>query len=766
MVIKNVESQRFFSKQLDEGYSYLSASLSASFVLSFILVYILWGRINSQILLTWVSVFLLVLFFRIVTCHYYQKTSSLEDSLRKWTFLYFFGLISAGLLWGIIGILVFLIDSVPHQMFVAFFLGGMVAGALASMSVIKYAFYCFSLPTLLPVSVNFLCYGGEIQIAMGVMVLIFLLFTASISYKMYWRSCKSIQLEFEKDKEIEQRLMIEEQLRGHQNELEREVQARTVALTKANASLKAEIEERKNVEKELFEKREQFRTIIENIPEAIYRCGLDVPWHVVHMSENIFPFTGYRAEEFMSGRIVYADLIHPEDLNCVEKAVSEGVQNHTPYVIDYRILHEDTTIRWVCERGQAYYDVDGNPLWLDGVIVDITEQKQIKEELQKISNIESLGALAGGIAHDFNNLFMGIFGNIEMAKELLPPSASEYNFLQAALQSLEKAKSLTAQLLTFSRGGEPIIKTTSLRYLIEEAKNNILQEPHIKTTLDFSPDLWLVSIDQDQMNQVLHKLFTNAKEAMPAGGTLVIHAENEVIEKDNGTLSRGNYVKFSVRDEGSGIAPDNLARIFDPYFSTKTKGIDKGTGMGLAVCHSIITKHKGQITVESALGKGTTFTLFLPASMEDEKGAEKYDGQDHHPPQKRARILILEDEKKVSEVVEMMVTRLGHDPEIVEDGRELIDRYQKALYTATPFDVVILDLTIHDGMGGKEVLEHLLRIDPQVKAIVASGYTDDVVMANFEMYGFMASLAKPYSLNALKNTLASYCQEPAGSLQL
>lgn len=747
--MENAESQKIYAKQLEEGYSYLPTSLSTSFVLSLILLYILWGKISSQILLIWASIFFLVLFFRLTTLYFYQKSAKEDIALRQWVFLYFIGLSAAGVLWGIIGILIFLINSVPHQMFVAFFLAGMVAGAIASISVIKYAYYCFSLPALLPVSLNFFCYGGEIHIAMGMMALIFLVFSASISYKIYSRSCKSIQLEFEKDKEIAQRLAIEEQLRGQQNKLERLVQERTVELTTANDALKEEIEERKNIEKELFEKREQFRTIIENIPEAIYRCEIDSPWRVEHMSENIFSFTGYRAEEFMEGKIVYAQLIHPEDLDVVARAVSEGVINHRPYVMDYRILHRDTSIHWVCERGQAYYDAKGNPLWLDGVVVDITEQKEIKEELQKINNIESLGALAGGIAHDFNNLLMGVFGNIEMAKEFLPSSTSEYKFLAASLQSLEKAKSLTAQLLTFSRGGDPIIKATSLRDLIEKIPKSIFQNSRIKVSLDFSPDLWLVSIDQNQMKQVLLNLFTNAQEAMPAGGGLFIAAENTVFEEDSRTLSRGNYVKITVRDEGSGIAPDILTKIFDPYFSTKTKGAKKGTGMGLAVCLSIITKHKGQITVESTLKKGTTFTLFLPASADDEKTVAEQEITN----KKAGRILILEDEQEVRQVMAVMLKRLGYQTEMVGDGKEAVALYKKFFQSTTPFDIVILDLTVSGGMGGRETMEQLRRIDPWVKAIVASGYTDDIVMANFAAYGFMASLAKPYGINSLKKTL-------------
>ncbi|MBU0960562.1 MAG: PAS domain-containing protein, partial [Proteobacteria bacterium] len=693
--MKNVESQSFFCKQLDEVYSYLSASLSASLINSLILLYILWGKISSQVLLTWVLVLLLVLLFRIITFYFYQKTPKEDTSLRKWALLYFMGITSAGVLWGIVGILIFLSDSVPHQMFVAFVLGGMVAGAIASMSVIKYAFYCFSLPALLPISLNFLCCGDEMHLAMGVMILIFIVSSASMSHQMYSKSCKSIQNELEKDKEIEQRLKIEEQLREQQNKLERLVQARTGELTKANETLKEEIEERKNAEKELFQNREQFRTIIENIPEAIYRCELTAPWRVEHMSENIFPFTGYRAEEYMTGKLVYAEIIHPEDFDLVQKEVTEGVVNHKPYVIDYRIFHRDTSIRWVCERGQAYYDANGNPLWLDGVIVDITEQKQIQEELQRTHNIESLGALAGGIAHDFNNLLMGIFGNIEMAKDSLPSADPGYKFLEASLLSLDKAKSLTAQLLTFSRGGEPIVKATSLRELVEEAKKNNFQESHIKTTLDFSNDLWLVSIDQGQMNQVLHNLFTNAKEAMPAGGDLFIHAENCVIEENSTTLSQGKYVKISVRDEGGGIAPAILERIFDPYFSTKTKGAAKGTGMGLAVCHSIITKHKGHISVESTFAKGTTFTLLLPAAADAEKAAARENTTNKKATQAIGRILILEDEKEVSQVVALMLKRLGYESEIVADGRTAVNLYQKALHSTVPFGIVILDLTIH-----------------------------------------------------------------------
>lgn len=339
----------------------------------------------------------------------------------------------------------------------------------------------------------------------------------------------------------------------------------------------------------------------------------------------------------------------------------------------------------------------------------------------------------------------------------MPSSRAEYQFLESSLRSLDKAKRLTTQLLTFSRGGDPIIKAASLKGLIEAAQQNILQGSNIQTSFNFSPDLWLVAIDQAQMNQVLYNLFTNVKEAMPNGGNLSIHAENMLIEEDNTTLTGGKYVKISVRDEGVGIAPDIQGKIFDPYFSTKTKGADKGTGMGLAVCLSIITKHKGQITVESIPGKETTFTLLLPASVDDKKTSDGQNRRNQKDSSKVRRILILEDEEEVSRVVGMMLERMGYESEIVEDGRKAVELYREFLDSSTPFNLVILDLTIHGGMGGRETMEQLRKIDPQVKAIVASGYTDDIVMSNFEAYGFIASLAKPYSKSALKEKLKQYC---------
>ncbi|MCB2181537.1 MAG: PAS domain-containing protein [Desulfobulbaceae bacterium] len=754
--MKNPECHKFFPKQLDQSYSHLSVSLSASLINSLILLYILWGKINSEILLTWIAAHLLLFFFRITSRYFYIKSQDTKTSLTTWTFLYFGGLLSSGVIWGSAGFFIFLTDSVPHQMFIAFVLGGNVAGSIASTSAMQYAFYCFSLPALLPISISFLYYGNEIHVAMGVMALIFLISSISISLQMFAKSCKSLQYDFEKDREIEQALKVEEQLRQHKNELEQQVRARTVELTKTNKELREEIEERKNAEKELFDKREQFRTIIENIPEAIYRCELKIPWRVHHMSENIFPFTGYRAGEFMDGKLVYADLVHPEDLDFVAKEVDASVANHKPYVIDYRIVHQDGTLRWVHERGQAKYDSNGNPLWLDGVIADITEQKRIKEELQKIKNIESLGTFAGGIAHDFNNLLMAIFGNIEMAGDTLSPSSIESQFLRASLRSLDKAKKLTGQLLTFARGGAPVIQATSFKDLIEEAEKNILKEPNIKTTLTFSDDLWLVSIDQKQMNQVLYNLFTNAKEAMPDGGNFFIYGENCEIEENGSPLAPGKYVKITVQDEGRGIAPDILPKVFDPYFSTKTKGADKGTGLGLAVCLSIITKHKGRISAESTPGKGTTFTILIPASQHDAEKSDKSTTKQKTPQATGRRILVLEDEKEVSQVVGRMLKRLGYEFEIVEDGRNAVELYQKAFLSDAPFDIVLLDLTIHGGMGGRETMRHLREIDPKIKAIVASGYADDIVVSNFEEYGFLASLEKPYTLDSLTNLLKQY----------
>ena len=376
---------------------------------------------------------------------------------------------------------------------------------------------------------------------------------------------------------------------------------------------------------------------------------------------------------------------------------------------------------------------------------DVTHEVELEKRLSQAQKMESIGILAGGIAHDFNNLLTIILGNIQLAEDDIKPEVGISECLAEAEKASIQAQALTKQLITFAKGGAPVKKIGSIGDLIKETTNLTISKSNVKCDFLISHDLWPVEFDEGQMKHAIKNMIDNAVESMPDEGTIDVRAENINITAEQGLpLLEGKYVKISIRDHGVGIPEEHLSKIFDPYFSTKEMGIQKGMGLGLATTYSIINRHDGYITVESEVGVGTTFTLFLPAH---EKDIRELKPLKTHKPEKPSirtgRILVMDDEESIRKLSKKRLSQLGYESELAKDGAQAIELYKKAMDSGQPFDAVILDLTVKGGMGGKDAVKALLKIDPQVKAIVSSGYSNDPVMTDFKAYGFTGALPKP-----------------------
>ncbi len=386
---------------------------------------------------------------------------------------------------------------------------------------------------------------------------------------------------------------------------------------------------------------------------------------------------------------------------------------------------------------------------------DVTERKRALTDLLNMRTIQSVGTLAGGIAHDFNNILLGLFGNISLAKAELPEGHPGYALLGEAEKAMNRAVRLTKQLLTFAKGGDPVKENVNLGALSEDVARFDLSGSTVCLVVQQAEDLWSVEADKGQIQQVISNLALNARQAMPAGGHLYITLENTVLpEAAVSRLPKGKYVKVTVRDEGGGIDPKVIDRIFDPYFTTKVAG----HGLGLATVYSIISKHGGHIGVVSEPGRGTAFTFYLPASGCPARAETGLPAAGDPPPASRSRILVMDDDETVCALVVHMLTPCGFSVATAPDGQKAIAMYRQALAAGEPFDVVIMDLTVPGGLGGQEAVKELLAIDPHVRAIVSSGYADDPVMANPAQYGFKGVAAKPYSLSMLTEVVRQVLQ--------
>ncbi|MBN2364204.1 PAS domain S-box protein [candidate division WOR-3 bacterium] len=496
--------------------------------------------------------------------------------------------------------------------------------------------------------------------------------------------------------------------------------------------------DKSRIEKMLIESEERFREITEMLPEAIVE--LDQNGLISYANRKFFDLFGYDEDDLKSG-IFALDLVAEDQREEAVNSFSRRIRTKNIEPVEYKAMKKDSSLFPSLFHG-CFEKGLNEQRKVRGVIFDLTEIKKAEEERLKFQKLESVSLLAGGIAHDFNNLLMGLFGNIEIAKMLTPEGDKAYAFLEIAEQAMENAKNLTNQLLTFSKGGDPIKETLSLGEVILETAAFSLRGSNIKLEPDIQKDLWQVEADKSQISQVISNLIINAQQAMPAGGLISITARN----RDS---TNGKRIEIIVKDTGIGIPEKYQDKVFDPYFTTK----QHGNGLGLAITHSIISKHGGSISLNSILGKGTTFTISLPAKIVEKAEKENVGKIEEAVSMKSFRILVLDDDEFLRDIIESMLKIMGHTVVCLSDGLQAVEEYKKSMKSDSGYDVVITDLTIPGSIGGKEVAEKILAIDPEAILIVSSGYATDPILSEYMSYGFKSRLYKPFRFDDLKKAV-------------
>lgn len=486
--------------------------------------------------------------------------------------------------------------------------------------------------------------------------------------------------------------------------------------------------------------RKMLANIIDSMPSVL--IGTDTKGKVTQWNLEVENITGIPREKAIGQPL---EVVYPK----IKTEMSELYE-----AIRSKEVKEKTKKISVQSMEDRYENITIFPLRANGIegavirVDDVTEREQLEEIRIQHDKLKSIGVLAGGIAHDFNNLLVGILGNIDLASNLIERSNKAYPLLQKAEKASLRAKDLTTQLLTFSKGGHPVRKPVALESLIKESAEFILAGSNVVCKYTISNDVWLVNVDSGQISQVVQNIIINAKEAMEAGGVIEITCEN--IDRHSiyahKSLKEEKYVMVKISDTGPGIQKSNLGKIFDPYFTTK----QKGSGLGLAVCHSIILKHDGFITVVSTEGAGTTFSIYLPALFSSENiiVEKKYVTK-----KSSGKVMVMDDEELVRDLLSNMLNQLGCETVMASDGEEAVKIYKSLLDSDSPVDLIIMDLTIPNGMGGKEAVQKILEINNKAKVIVFSGYSTDPIISNFKDYGFVNALKKPFKFSELSKVV-------------
>jgi PAS domain S-box-containing protein len=516
-------------------------------------------------------------------------------------------------------------------------------------------------------------------------------------------------------------------------------------IKKINSELEERVKERTI---ELESEKERLSVTLKSIGDGV--IVTDDKGIIIMMNDIAVDITGWSQDESLGNKLSDIISIFDEKTRLkIEDPVDSVLKTGKIINIENNalIISKDGTEKIITDSAAPIKDKQNNIIGVILVFRDVTEKYKLENKLINTQRLESIGILASGIAHDFNNLLTGIFGFIELALNNIHTVEIVKECLNEAINVMKRAKDLTLQLLTFSKGGAPVRKPVSIVKIIKNCVNFVLSGSKILYDLNIPDNLWVTEVDENQISQAIDNLLINAYQAMPNGGKIFINVENyELFDKNKYNLAEGKYIKITIKDQGVGISIDIQKKVFDPFFTTKSTG----SGLGLTTTYNIIKNHKGFIDYESEINKGTTFYIYLPALEYSENQNENQFKASHHG---EGSALVLDDEAFIRIIAGEYLKNMGYEVVLVSTGEEAVKKYKNAYEDNKKFKFVILDLTLHNGMNGIDTLQKLLKIDNDIIAIASSGYSDDPVMADPKKYGFKDVLPKPYTYNELNDIL-------------
>lgn len=513
-------------------------------------------------------------------------------------------------------------------------------------------------------------------------------------------------------------------------------------------------------EQKLSQRTNEFETIFSNSMAGIML--LKGGRILARCNQRLADFMGYASPEELEGLSMREFHLSEERFLDFGKRYHETLVSGEQVQVTYQLRKKDGQPLWCTLSGKAT-DQSSPPDLLKGVVWvvdDISQRKQMEEQILKNQKLESIEILTGGLAHDFNNIITAILGNINLSMATIDPESTGHSFLLPAKDASLRAKELTQTLQAFAKDSAPDRRMAPLTDIIINAVDSVLTKSPIQIECRINEDLWQANIDAHQIEKVVKILLTNSQQAMDNQGTISISCRNYQNDGEIAELKADHYVKILITDSGHGIASENMDKIFDPYFTTRTRDSTKGRGLGLATAHSIVKRHKGFISLTTVENEGTTATLYIAASPGKADTKSKTDTESPFI-RAKGKVLVMDDEESIRELFQQTLTLLGYQVDIAADGTEAIELYRRNMDTPQQFNAIIMDLTVPGGMGGAEAVQEILKIDTNAKAIVSSGDFHDPAITHFEDYGFVASVKKPFELTELNRTLSSVVNKPA-----
>ncbi|MDA8099342.1 MAG: PAS domain S-box protein [Nitrospiraceae bacterium] len=804
-------------EQVRLAFRQLPTMQLTSFVVALILAGLLRAVAPVETILAWLSSILVIVFSRIILYRLFRKVEGGQFPGEVWKNAYLLLTLLSGIAWGMSAFLIFPADSLALLSVSILVMASLSAATTVSHSSLRYGPAVWMVPALLPYALRCFLDGGEIKYTISILILFYLIALVRLSLSNHATIISSIMLKFENVELLDDvrknaellHLMFEEhnavmllvepetgnivdantsaglfygysveelrrmntgdlhsrpaeEVRDARRQALQRIRnrfiaphrladgtTRTVELHSSPIAIKDrvllftiihDITERHEAEKRLIESEAGYRNLIDSITDGIFLH--DASGRIVDLNKGAAMMYGRPSGE-LTGQTL-ADLGAPgrNDPSAVSAAMRRAFGGEPSQL----------TFWGARPGGEAFpSEIRFVPASYRGSTVviavarDITERLRTEVELLKAQKLEAIGVLAGGIAHDFNNWLQVVFGFLTVARLKIDKPERVLFMLDKAEKSLHMAASLTNQLLTFSKGGKPVTRTIALGPVIDTAAHFALSGSRSDCRIDIADDLLPVEADEGQIGQVVQNIVLNADQAMPNGGLIKISAENDGYGSG---LDGRRWVRITITDSGAGIPEERLGRIFEPYFTTK----ETGSGLGLATSYSIVRNHGGSIDVISAPKQGSTFSILLPAS---ENPFVPSVASGNTAPLRAGRVLVMDDEAGVLDSLGEMLREMGQDVEFAADGAAAIGKYQSAIRAGTPFDVVILDVTVKGGMGGEETITRLREFDPSVVAVVTSGYSDNAVVSDYASRGFQGFLIKPFDYRNLQSTLAS-----------